>query len=70
MSDLWKEFQDTEFMERKPVQGRPIDPMAKDDHYWSIIVKCNTDAIAFQLSCDFYVDTEMRDSRLTVSVAS
>ncbi|GBN85246.1 hypothetical protein AVEN_166060-1 [Araneus ventricosus] len=65
--NLWKQFQDTGSIERKPGQGRPRATTATEDRYLSIIAMRNRDATAFQLSRDLYAATGTRVSRVTVS---
>ncbi|GBL89041.1 hypothetical protein AVEN_255186-1 [Araneus ventricosus] len=65
--NLWKQFQDTGSIERKPGQGRPRATTATEDRYLSIIARCNRGATASQLSLDLYAATGTRVSRVTVS---
>ncbi|GBN98117.1 Transposable element Tcb2 transposase [Araneus ventricosus] len=65
--NLWKQFQDTGSIERKPGQGRPRATTATEDRYLSIIARRNMSATAFQLSHDLYAATGTRVSRVTVS---
>ncbi|GBL92896.1 hypothetical protein AVEN_54558-1 [Araneus ventricosus] len=65
--NLWKQFQDTGSIERKPGQGRPRATTATEDRYLSIIARCNRGATASQLSRDLYAATGTRVSRVTVS---
>ncbi|GBM79921.1 hypothetical protein AVEN_173902-1 [Araneus ventricosus] len=67
MCNLWKQFQDTGSIERKPGQGRPRATTATEDRYLSIIARRNRGATASQLSRDLYVATGTRVSRVTVS---
>ncbi|GBO21646.1 hypothetical protein AVEN_201798-1 [Araneus ventricosus] len=64
---LWKQFQDTGSIERKPGEGCPKATMAKEDHYLSIIASRNRDAATSQLSRDLYAATGTRVSTVTVS---
>ncbi|GBN07856.1 Transposable element Tc1 transposase [Araneus ventricosus] len=64
---LWKQFQDTGSIERKPGKGRPRATTATEDRYLSIIARRNRGATASQLSCDLYAATGTRVSRMTVS---
>lgn len=66
VSNLWKQFQDTGSIERKPGQGRPRATTAADDRYLSITARRNRDATASQLSRDLYAATGSRVSRVTV----
>ncbi|GBM88650.1 hypothetical protein AVEN_139604-1 [Araneus ventricosus] len=66
-NNLWKQFQDTGSIERKPGQGRPRATTAIEDRYLSIKARRNRSATAFQLSRDFYAATGTRVSRVTVS---
>ncbi|GBM11100.1 hypothetical protein AVEN_242986-1 [Araneus ventricosus] len=68
--NLWKQFQDTGSIERKPRQGRPIATMATEDRYLSIIARRNRGATASQLSRDLYAATGTHASRVTVSKTS
>ncbi|GBL79584.1 hypothetical protein AVEN_18151-1 [Araneus ventricosus] len=63
--NLWKQFQDTGSIERKPGQGRPR--ATTEDRYLSIIARRNRGAIASQLFRDLYAATGTRVSRVTVS---
>ncbi|GBL80570.1 Transposable element Tcb2 transposase [Araneus ventricosus] len=65
--NLWKQFQDTGSIERKPRQGRPRATTSTDDRYSSIIARCNRGATASQLSRDLYAATGTSVSRVTVS---
>lgn len=65
--NLWKQFQDTGSIERKPGQGRPRATTAREDRHLSIIARRNRGATASQLSRDLYAATETRVSRVTVS---
>ncbi|GBN21748.1 hypothetical protein AVEN_258184-1 [Araneus ventricosus] len=65
--NLWKQFQDTGSIERKPGQGRPRATTATEDRYLSIIARRNRGATASQLSRDLYASTGIRVSRVTVS---
>ncbi|GBM27565.1 hypothetical protein AVEN_97079-1 [Araneus ventricosus] len=65
--NLWKQFQDTGSIERKPGQDRPRTTTATEDRYLSIIARCNRGATASQLSRDLYAATATRVSRVTVS---
>ncbi|GBM14259.1 hypothetical protein AVEN_167339-1 [Araneus ventricosus] len=65
--NLWKQFQDTGSIERKPGQGRPRATTATEDRYLSIIARRNRGATASQLSRDLYAATGTRVSRVTVS---
>ena len=67
VSNLWKQFQDTGTIERKPGQGRPRATTALEDRYLSITARRNRHATASQLSRDFYAATGTRVSRVTVS---
>ncbi|GBO25667.1 Transposable element Tcb2 transposase [Araneus ventricosus] len=67
MCNLWKQFQDTGSIERKPGQGRPRATTATEDRYLSIIERRNRDAAASQLSRDLYAATGTRVLRVTVS---
>ncbi|GBO43812.1 hypothetical protein AVEN_192354-1 [Araneus ventricosus] len=64
--NLWKQFQDTGSIERKPGQG-PRANTATVDRYLSIIERRNRSATASQLSRDLYAATATRVSRVTVS---
>ncbi|GBN38897.1 hypothetical protein AVEN_153224-1 [Araneus ventricosus] len=64
---LWKQFQDTGSIERKPGQGRPRATTATEDRYLSIIARGNRGATSSQLSRDLYAATGTRVSRVTVS---
>ncbi|GBN14446.1 hypothetical protein AVEN_99692-1 [Araneus ventricosus] len=66
MCNLWKQFQDTGSIERKPGQGRPIATTVTEDCYLSIIARCNRGATASQLSRDLYAVTGICVSRVTV----
>ncbi|GBM45040.1 Transposable element Tc1 transposase [Araneus ventricosus] len=65
--NLWKQFQDTGSIERKPEQGRPRATTATEDRYLSIIARRNRGATASQLTRDLYAATGTRISRVTVS---
>ncbi|GBM00746.1 hypothetical protein AVEN_150913-1 [Araneus ventricosus] len=65
--NLWKQFQDTGSIERKPGQGHPRATTATEDRYLSIIARLNRGATASQLSRDLYAATGTRVSRVTVS---
>ncbi|GBM02765.1 hypothetical protein AVEN_40831-1 [Araneus ventricosus] len=65
--NLWKQFQDTGSIERKPGQCRPRATTATEDRYLSIIARRNRGATASQLSCDLYAATGTRVSGVTVS---
>ncbi|GBO12845.1 Transposable element Tcb2 transposase [Araneus ventricosus] len=65
--NLWKQFQDTGSIERKPGQGRPRATTVTEDRYLSIIARRNRGATASQLSRDLYAATGTRVSRVTVS---
>ncbi|GBN69017.1 Transposable element Tc1 transposase [Araneus ventricosus] len=65
--NLWKQFQDTGSIERKPGQGRPIANTATEDRYLSIIARRNRGARSSLLFRDLYAATETRVSRVTVS---
>ncbi|GBM65389.1 hypothetical protein AVEN_79642-1 [Araneus ventricosus] len=58
--NLWKQFQDTGSIERKPGQGRPRATTATEDSYFSIIARRNRCATASQLSRDLYAATGTR----------
>ncbi|GBO10114.1 hypothetical protein AVEN_236003-1 [Araneus ventricosus] len=55
--NLWKQFQDTGSIERKPKQGRPRATTATEDRYLSIIARRNRGATASELSRDLYAAT-------------
>ncbi|GBN24449.1 hypothetical protein AVEN_124401-1 [Araneus ventricosus] len=61
--NLWKRFQDTGSIERKPGQGRPRATTATEDRYLSIIARRNRGATASQLSHDLYAATGTRVSK-------
>ncbi|GBO40383.1 hypothetical protein AVEN_212963-1 [Araneus ventricosus] len=65
--NLWKQFQDTGSIERKPRQGRPRATTSTEDRYLSIIARRNRAATASQLSRDLCAATGTRVSRVTVS---
>ncbi|GBM12593.1 hypothetical protein AVEN_146776-1 [Araneus ventricosus] len=65
--NLWKQFQDTGSIDRKPGQGRPRATTATEDRYLSIIAKRNRGVTASQLSRVLYAATGTRVSRVTVS---
>ncbi|CAL1282694.1 unnamed protein product [Larinioides sclopetarius] len=65
--NLWKQFQDTGSIQRKPGQGSPRATTATEDRYLSIIARRNWGAIASQFSRDLYAATGTRVSRVTVS---
>ncbi|GBM62216.1 Transposable element Tcb2 transposase [Araneus ventricosus] len=65
--NLWKHFQDTGSIERKPGQGRPRATKATEDRYLSFIARRNRGATASQLSRDLDVATGSRVSRVTAS---
>ncbi|GBN29465.1 hypothetical protein AVEN_196838-1 [Araneus ventricosus] len=67
LCNLWKQFLDTGSIERKPGQGRPRATTATEDRYLPIIARRNRGATASQLSCDLYVASDTRVSRVTVS---
>ncbi|GBM82475.1 hypothetical protein AVEN_227008-1 [Araneus ventricosus] len=50
--NLWKQFQDTGSIERKPSQGRPRPTSATEDRYLSIIARRNRGATSSQLFRD------------------
>ncbi|GBM53286.1 hypothetical protein AVEN_52311-1 [Araneus ventricosus] len=55
--NLWKQFQDTGSIERKPGQGRPRATMVTENRYLSVIARRNRGATASQLSRDLYAAT-------------
>ncbi|GFV65689.1 HTH_Tnp_Tc3_2 domain-containing protein [Trichonephila clavipes] len=57
MCNLWKQFQNTGSIERKPVQGRPRCTTTREDRHLSIIARRNRGATASQLSCYLYAST-------------
>ncbi|GBM59725.1 hypothetical protein AVEN_40648-1 [Araneus ventricosus] len=65
--NLWKQFQDTGSIERKPGQGRPRATTATEDRDLSIIARRNRGATASHLSRDLCAATGTRVSRVTVS---
>lgn len=65
--NLWKQFQDTGSVERKPGQGRPRATTAREDRQLSLLARRNRGATASQLSRDLYAATGKRVSRVTVS---
>ncbi|GBN58365.1 Transposable element Tc1 transposase [Araneus ventricosus] len=65
--NLWKQFQDTGSIERKPGQGRPRATTSTEDRYLSIIARRNRGATASHLSRDLYAATGTRVLRVTVS---
>ena len=65
--NLWKQFQDTGFLERKPGKSRPKATTATEDRYLSIIARRRMGAIASQFYRDLYAATGTRVSRVTVS---
>ncbi|GBN72709.1 hypothetical protein AVEN_57194-1 [Araneus ventricosus] len=65
--NLWKQFQDTGPIDRKPGQGRPRATTATEDRYLSIIARHNRGATSSQLFRNLYAGTETRVSRATVS---
>ncbi|GBL75556.1 hypothetical protein AVEN_154895-1 [Araneus ventricosus] len=65
--NLWKQFQDTGSIERKPGQGHPRATTATEDRYLSNIARRNRGATASQLYHDLYTATGTRVSRVTVS---
>ncbi|KFM76555.1 hypothetical protein X975_12185, partial [Stegodyphus mimosarum] len=67
MCNLWKQFQDTGSIERKPGQGRSRDTMAKEDRYLSVLARRNRGATVFQLTRDLYAATGTHVTRVTVS---
>ena len=67
VSILWKQFQDTGTIERKPGQGSPRATKALEDRYLSITARRNRHATSSQLARDFYAATGTRVSRVTVS---
>ncbi|GFT75817.1 HTH_Tnp_Tc3_2 domain-containing protein [Trichonephila clavipes] len=67
MCKLWKQFQDTGSIERKPGQGRPRAPKTRKDPHLSIIARLNRGATTSQLSHYLYAATGTRVSRVTAS---
>ncbi|GFV21562.1 HTH_Tnp_Tc3_2 domain-containing protein [Trichonephila clavipes] len=65
--NLWKQFQDTGAIERKPGQGRPRATMAREDRHFLIIARSNRGTTASRLFCYLYAATGTRVSRVTVS---
>ncbi|GFW37103.1 HTH_Tnp_Tc3_2 domain-containing protein [Trichonephila clavipes] len=65
LCNLWKQFQDTGSIERKPGKGHPRDTTAKEDRHLSIIARRNTGVS--QLSRYSYAAAGSRVSRVTVS---
>ncbi|GFX19397.1 HTH_Tnp_Tc3_2 domain-containing protein [Trichonephila clavipes] len=65
--NLWKQFQETGSIKRKPGQCRPRIMTAIEDRPSSIIVSRNRDGTASQISRELYADTGTRISRMTVS---
>ncbi|GBM73355.1 hypothetical protein AVEN_37604-1 [Araneus ventricosus] len=65
--NLWKQFQDTGSIERKPGQDRPRATTATEDRYLSLIARRNRGATASQLSRDLYAATGTCVSKVTVS---
>ncbi|GBL73652.1 hypothetical protein AVEN_230654-1 [Araneus ventricosus] len=68
--NLWKQFQDTGSIERKPGQGRPRATTVTEDRYLSIIARRNRSATASQLSRDLYAATGTRVTRVTFQKTS
>ncbi|KFM69306.1 hypothetical protein X975_03074, partial [Stegodyphus mimosarum] len=66
MCNLWKQFQDTGSIERKPGQRRLRATMARKDCYLSILARRNREATASQLSRYLYAATGNRVTRVTV----
>ncbi|GFW06230.1 HTH_Tnp_Tc3_2 domain-containing protein [Trichonephila clavipes] len=64
--NLWKRFQDTGSIERKPGQGRPRATTAREDRHLSIIARRNRGATASQLSRYLYAASGIRVSRVNV----
>ena len=67
VSILWKQFQDTGTIERKPGQGSPRATKALEDRYLSITARRNRHSSASPLPRGFYAATGTRVSRVTVS---
>lgn len=65
--NLWKQFQDTGSIKRKPGQGRPRATTARDDRYLAVLARRHRGATASQLSRDLSAATGTRISRVTVS---
>ncbi|GFW65602.1 HTH_Tnp_Tc3_2 domain-containing protein [Trichonephila clavipes] len=65
--NLWKQLQNTGYIERKPEHGRPRATTAREDPHLSIIARRNRRAAASQLSCYLYAATGTSVSRVTVS---
>ncbi|GFY07271.1 transposable element Tcb2 transposase [Trichonephila clavipes] len=65
--NLWKQFQDAGYIERKPGQGRPRATTSREDCHLSIIARCRRGATACQLSRYLYAATGTHVSRVTVS---
>ncbi|GFU03242.1 HTH_Tnp_Tc3_2 domain-containing protein [Trichonephila clavipes] len=61
--NLWKQFQDTGSIERKPGQDRPKATTAKENYHLSIITRRSKGATAPQLSRYLYAAIETRVSR-------
>ncbi|KFM63210.1 ATP synthase subunit beta, mitochondrial, partial [Stegodyphus mimosarum] len=55
--NLWKQFQNTESIERKPGQGRPRATTARKDLYLFILMRRKRGATASQFSRDLYAAT-------------
>ncbi|GFX18083.1 HTH_Tnp_Tc3_2 domain-containing protein [Trichonephila clavipes] len=57
MCYLWKQFQDTGSIEKKPGQGRLRASAAREDRHLSIIARRNRGATVFQFSRYLYAAT-------------
>ncbi|GFU69099.1 HTH_Tnp_Tc3_2 domain-containing protein [Trichonephila clavipes] len=62
MCNLWKQFQDTGSIKRKPRQGRPRARTAREERHLSIIARRNRGTTASQLSRYLYAATGARVS--------
>ncbi|GFV98413.1 transposable element Tcb2 transposase [Trichonephila clavipes] len=65
--NLWKQFQDTRFIEKNTEQGRQRATIAREYPHLLIIARRNGRATTSQLSICLYTSTGTRVSRVTVS---
>lgn len=65
--NLWKQFQDTGSISRRPGQGRPRSTTTNEERYLALSARRHRTATASQLSRELYAATGTRVSRSTVA---